>query len=249
MSERFDFLGVKFSAINPELALEELLRYDYDCPGYLSFPDSSVVAMAQNDPALVNILNNAVLTLPDGKPSQIVARSKGYRQVKTVSGYWLCKQLLATDKRHYFLGSTPEKLEMIRKNIEKEFPEAQVLGYASPAFYPVSYFEAGNLLQEELLEINRLQPDLIWVGLSSPKQDYLIRSHVKKLEHGVLLGVGGVFDYLSGDIDKSPEWIKKIGLRWLWRLLREPKRLGPKYWSTFRIFFKVVVLKQTGEKK
>ncbi len=233
---RFDFFGTQINATNPEEVGTFLVEYDYSKVGYVSFPDSSVVASAQNDRVLQNILNNALLTLPDGKPSEFFARMKGYKNVSTVSGYWLCKRLLNTSLTHYFLGSSEEKLAKIISNIQVEFPQARVLGYNSPPFYDLSFFKAGNTLEGALEEINRLKPDLIWIGLSSPKQDYLIQSHAPKLLHGVMMGVGGVFDYLSGDVKKSPEWIKKIGLRWLWRLAKEPKRLGAKYLLTMRVF-------------
>jgi N-acetylglucosaminyldiphosphoundecaprenol N-acetyl-beta-D-mannosaminyltransferase len=64
-------------------------------------------------------------------------------------------------------------------------------------------------------------------------------SHAGHLRHGVMMGVGGVFDYLSGEVKKSPEWVKKIGMRWLWRLAKEPGRLGAKYGSTFKIFITI----------
>jgi len=233
---RFDFFGTQINATNPEEVGTFLVEYDYSKVGYVSFPDSSVVASAQNDRVLQGILNHALLTLPDGKPSEFFARMKGYKNVSTVSGYWLCKRLLNTNLTHYFLGSSEEKLTKIISNIQVEFPQARVLGYNSPPFYDLSFFKAGNTLEGALEEINRLKPDLIWIGLSSPKQDYLIQSHAPKLRHGVMMGVGGVFDYLSGDVKKSPEWVKKIGLRWLWRLAKEPKRLGAKYLLTMRVF-------------
>lgn len=233
---RFDFFGTLINATNPEEVGAFLTDYNYNNVGYVSFPDSSVVASAQNDQNLRTILNNALLTLPDGKPSEFFARMKGYKNVSTVSGYWLCKRLLNTGLTHYFLGSSEDKLAKIARNIQVEFPQARVLGYNSPPFYDISFFKAGNTLDGALEEINRLKPDLIWIGLSSPKQDYLIQSHAPKLKHGVMMGVGGVFDYLSGDVKKSPEWVKKIGLRWLWRLAKEPTRLGAKYLLTMRVF-------------
>ena len=235
-NNRFEFLGVRINATNLSETSQFMRKYDYSRAGYISFPDSSVVATARHNPALQEVLNNAVLTLPDGKPSELYAKSRGFKKVSTVSGYWLCKDLLTTPLTHYFLGSTPEKLAKIKALVEKEYPKARVLGYHSPPFREATFFESGQLLDEALEEINQLKPDLIWVGLSSPKQDFLAKYHVKALRHGLLMGVGGVFDYLSGDVQKSPEWVKKIGMRWLWRLAKEPRRLGSKYWMTIRVF-------------
>ena len=243
IQRRFEFLGIGINATNLEATTAFLAQYDFSKVGYVSFPDSSVIAAAQEDRHLQGILNNSLLTLPDGKPSEFYARLKGYKNVSTVSGFWLSKNLFQTSLTHYILGSTEAKLEKIVGMIKREFPAARIIGYGSPPFHEVQYFKEGNILTDELDEINRLQPDLIWVGLSSPKQDFLMGSHVTRLKHGILLGVGGVFDYLAGDIKKSPEWVKKIGLRWLWRLVVEPTRLGPKYGMTLWIFSKVVLKK------
>lgn len=241
IKDRYDFFGIKINATNLKDTTEFLLQYNYNEVGYISFPDSSVVAMAQKDNQLQGILNQSTLTLPDGKPSALYAKLKGYNHVSTVSGYWLCENLLKSEKTHYFLGSTEEKLKKIQMQIEKKYPSARVLGYKAPPFVGLDFFEKGMFLEHELDEINRLKPDLIWIGLSSPKQDYLIKTHAPKLNHGLMLGVGGVFDYLSGEVTKSPEWIKKIGLRWLWRLTKEPGRLGPKYWMTIKTFTTLLI--------
>lgn len=233
--ERFDFFGTLIHAVNQDKAIDYLKDYDFNQTGYVSFPDSSVVATAQKNPELQEILNNAKLTLPDGKPSEMYAKIKGYKGVTTVSGYWVCKQLLDTELTHYFLGSTDSKLAKIKNMIELEHPKAKVLGYGSPPFHPLEFFKEGNILNEAIKRINELSPDLIWVGISSPKQDFLLKHHLKHFDRGLMLGVGGVFDYLSGEVKKSPEWIKKMGFRWLWRLCQEPKRLGTKYWLTIKI--------------
>jgi len=239
--ERFDFFGTQINAINQDECIDFLKNYDYQNNGYVSFPDSSVVASAQDNAELQSVLNNAVLTLPDGKPSELYAKMKGFKNVTTVSGYWVCKNLLNSNLSHYFLGSTDDKLNKIQTMIKDEYPNAKVLGYSSPPFEPVNFFKEGNILKEEIKKINEVSPDLIWIGLSSPKQDFLMKHHTKHLNRGLMLGVGGVFDYLSGEVKKSPEWVKKIGLRWLWRLALEPRRLGLKYWITVKVLFMSII--------
>lgn len=243
INERFEFLGTRINATNLAETTAFLKAYDFSKPAYVSFPDSSVVASAQNNLKLREILNKSLLTLPDGKPSELYARMKGYKNVSTVSGYWLSKNLFESNLTHYFLGSTDEKLRSIIENVRAEFPAANIAGYRAPAFHDIKFFEEGNLLQAELDEINSIKPDLIWIGIGSPKQDFIMNSHLPQLRHGVMLGVGGVFDYLSGDVKKSPEWVKKIGMRWLWRLAKEPRRLSGKYAGTFKIFVQIIFQK------
>lgn len=245
MMERFVFFGVHVNVANLQMVVEEILNYDFSKTGYVSFPDAYVITQAAKDEALREILNNSFLTVPDGKMTELYAWKKGYSNVSTVSGYWLCKNLLTSDLTHYFLGSTVERINKIKDNIETNFPEAKVLGYSSAPFNPFSFFKNGNILKNELDDINKLQPDLIWVGLSSPKQDFLMKHHVPLLKHGIMLGVGAVFDYLSGDVKKSPEWIKKIGLRWLWRFFKEPKRMLSKDMAIFKMLFILIFGKLT----
>jgi len=234
--DRYKFLGTWINATNLCETIDLLKNHQFTNGGYVCFPDSSVLTRANGNKNLQNVLNNSILTLPDGKPAEFYARLKGYKNVSTVSGYWLCKNLLDTNLTHFFLGSTQERLTKIKQGIELSHPKAKVIGYRSMAFRTSEFFQNGRIQKDVIEELNNLKPDLIWVGLSSPKQDFLMKFYAPMLNHGIMLGIGGVFDYLSGDVLKSPEWIKIIGLRWVWRLVREPKRLGPKYGKTIYLF-------------
>ena len=178
--------------------------------------------------------------MPDGKPSEFIAKFKGYKNVGTVSGFKLIHLLLKnSDRTHFFYGSTPQKLEKIKANLAPLDPESKkILGYKSPPFVSVSEIPTSKVIQEELKEINKFNPDFVWIGLSSPKQDYLLYHHHTLFDNSYLLGVGGVFDYLSGEVKISPEWMKKIGVRWLYRLYKEPARLYPKYRNIFIHLFR-----------
>lgn len=163
-----------------------------------------------------------------------MGKRKGLKHIAPVSGYWLCRALLDTGLSHYFLGSSQERLQRLEQKIAKLHPRARVLGFSSPRFLSESEADSGQVLQAEFDKINSVKPDLIWVGISSPKQDYIMYHHLPLLQHGLMLGVGGVFDYLSGEVNKSPEWVKKIGFRWAWRLLSEPGRMWGKYYFVFK---------------
>lgn len=236
-NKRFDFLGVHISVINPSEAIKKIQDYPFTAPAYICFPDASVVKEANGDPVLMNILNHAYLTMPDGKPSQVVARLKGNKSVSTVSGFHLCKALLQTNLTHYFYGGTESQLEQLQKNLQREFPRARVLGFKAPPFLAMADIGSSPQIAADMAAINALQPDLVWIGISSPKQDYLMHHHFQRLDKSLMLGVGGVFLYLTDQSLKSPEWVKKMGLRWAYRLLKEPKRLWPKYYATLRFLF------------
>lgn len=238
---RYDFSGVAISAVNLEQTSELITQYNFQQKGYISFPDVSVIAKAQRDKKLLQILNQSLLTVADGKPIALYGRVKGFSSVRTVSGYWLCKRLLNSHLTHLFLGSTKEKLAKIKQQIDSEYPNARVRGYIDIPFYDLESFDDSQLLKKEFDHINQIKPDLIWIGLSSPKQDYLMHSHLPRLNQGIMLGIGGVFDYMAGQVVKSPEFIKSIGLRWLWRWLQEPRRLTPKYASALSFYTKFLL--------
>lgn len=234
MSKRFNFLGVSVSVINQAEAFEIISSGKFPTPGYVCFPDAYVVKEASTDPLLTTILNSSFLTMPDGKPSQLAGRLQGHKTVTTVSGFHLCNQLLQTNLSHYFYGGDDQTLVSLKANIEARYPGAKVLGYKSPPFVSKESIRDSVSIKEDIDAIKQLKPDLVWIGISSPKQDYLIHYFHKSLENSLMLGVGGVFLYFSNESLKSPEWVKKMGLRWAYRLLKEPSRLGPKYYGTFK---------------
>lgn len=234
MQETFTFTEITIAALDLATVTERIKNYPYNTSAHVAFPDASVLAMAQQDPQLKDILNKTWLTLPDGKPLEMVGRRFGFKKVRSISGYWLSRNLLQSELTHYFYGSTPEVLETMKRKFLEVFPDAKILGFKSPPFVDQNDLATDEQIIADLKEINSLSPHLLWVGLSSPKQDYLIHHHLHRLDATICLGIGGVFDYLSGRVEKSPEWVKKLGLRWLWRLLSEPKRLWRKYLQVFQ---------------
>lgn len=237
VTKRFDFLGVKFNAINQKDAFH-FVKTLKGGNGYICFPDTSVVSFASKDSLLLEILNKSILTLPDGKPSEIVAKLQGFKNVSTVSGFNLCKSLLDTDLSHYFYGGDDALLENLSNQLKLEFPNVSIAGMKSPPFVGLEGIENNVQIHSDIQEIASLKPSFVWIGISSPKQDYLMHYFNSYLPSSIMLGVGGVFLYLANPTMKSPEWIKKIGFRWLYRLLKEPGRLGGKYLSTFLFMFK-----------
>jgi N-acetylglucosaminyldiphosphoundecaprenol N-acetyl-beta-D-mannosaminyltransferase len=201
--EKFSFFEINIAITHLEEVKNYITSYDFSNPGYICFPDSYVIALSQSNSSLKAVINSATLALPDGKPIALLGKRKGLKNIDTVSGYWLCKALLDTSLSHYFLGSTTERLKKIIEQLYIEHPDAKIKGYSSPKFISEGEAISGSVLEEEFRKINELSPDLIWIGISSPKQDYVMHNHLPFLKHGLMLGVGGVFDYLSGDIKKK----------------------------------------------
>ena len=228
-TQRFSFLGVPINATNTEEALAALTSAKDDPCSYICFPDSFVIRAANRDARLLAILTYSRMTLPDGKPSQWFANCIGLKNVRTVSGFHVCKALLATSSTHYFYGGSPELLRSLDARLKEEFPHARILGMKSPPMLSEEEIITHPIIEEDFNAIASLKPDFIWIGISSPKQDLLMQRASRLLPRGALLGIGGVFNYLAHPELKSPEWMKRIGLRWLYRAIREPRRLAGKY--------------------
>jgi N-acetylglucosaminyldiphosphoundecaprenol N-acetyl-beta-D-mannosaminyltransferase len=191
---------------------------------YISFPDIYNIVRANKDAFLKNIYNNSTLTLPDGKPSEFFLKKEGHKEVTTISGYWLCKMLLETKLTHFFYGTSQENLDLMNSYFAKKHPTGNILGFKSPPIISEEDISTNETIKNDLALITKLKPNIIWVGVSSPKQDLLMHHYHSDNEGTIMIGVGAVFDYFAGTANMGPEWMKKMGLRWLYQLIRDPKR-------------------------
>jgi N-acetylglucosaminyldiphosphoundecaprenol N-acetyl-beta-D-mannosaminyltransferase len=127
--------------------------------------------------------------------------------------------------RHYLYGGRPGVAPDLKNALEERFPGLRIVGTFTPPFR--------NLTQEEeaelLTDVREAKPDIFWVGLSTPKQEWFMARYVNRLQVPLLVGVGAAFDVHTGRIDDAPAWIKRAGLQWLHRLLQDPKRLWKRY--------------------
>ncbi len=248
ISERINIFGTNVSVLNNHNAAETVQKLLNLNSGYICFPDAFVIVSATKNKKLQNILNNSLITFPDGQPLVIYAKKRGIKNMTAVSGYWLLKELLKKDVTHFFYGSDKENLEKIKWNIEKEFPASKVVGYISPPFVRLEEIENNETIRKDIELINKQKPDIVWIGLNSPKQDYLMSHFYKYLDNSVMIGVGGVFDYLSGRLKISPEWIKKLSLRWAYRIVQNPNRYFKR--NMFSIYhFVRLYIKEITKKK
>lgn len=225
--------NINIAVVNPEKVLEIILHSDYSVPRYFCFLDMSVLTKALHSQKLQSIIDESFMAIPDGKPLEFFLRLKGFRKSRTISGYWLMNELLKSDLTHYFYGSHDHILPLMIKRIKSLYPQTKVAGYKCPPFFKDNNSIFSNeTLKNDIAEINEKKPDIVWIGISSPKQDFLMNYMKSKLHHGHMFGVGAVFDYMAGTHKISPQWVKDIGFRWLYRLFQDPARLWKKYLCT-----------------
>lgn len=240
---RRTIFGTNMSCVNLEKSVKYLTSPKCKIKGYLTFPSSDIIARAYKNEKLRSILNNSILTFTDGKITEFYFRMKGEKNIRNVSGFDLLERLLNTEKTHYFYGLNNEQLKLLKDNIETQHPYSNVLGYKSPPFVKLDEIKENLQIRRDIKEINKLKPDFIWIGISSPKQDYLMKHFVDDLDQGIMVGVGAVLLYKAGIINKGPQWIKDIGMRWLVRLIQEPKRVWEKGTLQHVAFFIFLIIK------
>jgi N-acetylglucosaminyldiphosphoundecaprenol N-acetyl-beta-D-mannosaminyltransferase len=137
----------------------------------------------------------------------------------------LCERSVGRGYRHFFYGGAEGVPERLAASLQQRFPGLLVVGTYSPPFRPLTSEEDVQVVQM----INEAAPDVVWVGLGSPKQDQWMAAHVGQLAAPVLIGVGAAFDFHAGRKKQAPLWMQRSGLEWLFRLLTEPRRLWRRY--------------------
>jgi N-acetylglucosaminyldiphosphoundecaprenol N-acetyl-beta-D-mannosaminyltransferase len=177
------------------------------------------VALSLENPRLSKIYDNADIAGPDGIPFV-----KWIRRVLKVR----CDRIAAPDTiielaRHaevtgytfYLFGGAPNVVVSMKGYLERNYPHIRIVGYFSPPFRKMTTEEDDAICAE----INRLKPDIICVGLGTPAQDYWIEEHLHRIHGSVMIASGATFDFFGGRIRMAPEWIRRSGFEWLYRLL------------------------------
>jgi len=228
--EHADVLGVKVSAINLDMAVNLAEQWvAAGKSGYVCVTGVHGVMEAQSDPELRQILNQAVINTPDGMPMTWVGRYQGFDHMDRVFGpdfmTAMCRVSVERGYRNFLYGGKPGVAELLSKTLQTRFPGLQVVGTYTPPFR--------NLTPEEANELTALvresKPHIVWVGLSTPKQERFMAQFVDRLQAPLLVGVGAAFDYHTGSIHDCSAWVKRTGLQWLHRLLQDPRRLWKRY--------------------
>jgi N-acetylglucosaminyldiphosphoundecaprenol N-acetyl-beta-D-mannosaminyltransferase len=240
-------LGIGVHALNLDSAEAVLGRaLATRTKGYVCVSGVHGISEAQSDPDFRAILNGALLNTPDGMPMVWVGRWYGFREMSRVYGpdllVQICAASEATGWKHYFYGGGPGTAEALADTLRARFPKLQVVGTHTPPFRPLNDAELADLKAE----ISRLQPDFMWIGLSTPKQERFMREHIDKLDVPVMLGIGAAFDLVSGRVRQSPRWIQRSGFEWLFRLILEPRRLWKRYLKNNPLFVGRILLQFTG---
>lgn len=228
--ERVDVLGVEVSAIDMEKALETIATW-IGCgeQHYVCVTGIHGVIESQTDEHLREIHNASGLTVPDGMPMVWAGHYAGFEQMGRVAGPDLmpavCERAARRGWTSYFYGGAEGVPELLAERLQTRYPGLRVVGTYSPPFRKLTPEEECSIVGR----INDSGAQLVWIGLSTPKQEYWMASTGCRLEAPVLLGVGAAFDIHAGLVSRAPRWMQKSGTEWLYRMAMEPGRLGKRY--------------------
>jgi N-acetylglucosaminyldiphosphoundecaprenol N-acetyl-beta-D-mannosaminyltransferase len=233
----FYILNVRISAIDMDDAcsvVKEAItkrekKYICVCP-------VSTIMECKKDNKELESVNFADLATPDGMAVVWLGRMLGYRNIRRVYGPELMEAICSISAKsgfkNYLYGSTQEVLGKLKERLIKRYPGLTISGVFSPPFRKLSDDEDNQIVEE----LNNNAPDIIWVGLGSPKQDLWMYEHRKRINAPVMIGVGAAFDFLAGTKLQAPRWIRDNGFEWLFRLVTEPKRLWRRYLINYPLF-------------
>lgn len=193
----------------------------------VSFINADCLNISSKDEEYRSILNSQTLVLPDGAGMSIACRMIGERLKANLNGTDLLPELCEISRQNDFslflLGAAPGVAERMKENLENTYPGLNVAGEQH------GYFDHETDSSEIISKINAVKPNILLVAFGAPRQEKWIHQHRHEIDSNLLVGVGGLFDFYSGDKKRAPMWMRNFGMEWLYRLYLEPGRLWRRY--------------------
>lgn len=224
-------LGVRFHCLRIAEAVDVITNFiGTKSLRQVCLANAYTVALARKDKALKKLLNEADLVLADGMSIVWGGRWIGSTIPERITGpdlmEALCAEAARKKYRIFLLGNTDDTLEKLSSALSAKFPELRIAGTYSPPFCD----RLAELETDKILDLLReLQPDILFVSMSAPKQEKWIAENLQNIPVTLNIGVGAAFDFISEKIPRAPLWIQRSGLEWAHRLYCEPRRLWKRY--------------------
>ena len=211
-------------------------------PKYVVTPNVQHIALLAKDPYLRQIYSQAAFVLPDGASLLLGARVLGRKIPERIAGVdmfeELCRQAASHGLRVFLLGGSPGSAEKAATKLKARYPGLRICG----TFCPPLGFEKDQRQEADIeTRIKAVRPHFLFVALGAPKQEYWIYEHARRLGVPVTMGIGGSFEMVGGVIPRAPRWLQRAGFEWLYRLMREPRRLWKRYLFCMIEFAQIVM--------
>ena len=191
--------------------------------------NANTLVQSYKDEKLNSIINSFSIATPDGYPVAKAISRLAKKNIPRVDGFKVFKETIKngieTNTSHYFFGNNEKVVNLMIKNLKKEFPNINISGFTCPPFENVE-----NLITRFKDNVSNDNPDVVWVSLGFPKQEIFIFKLLESTSiNSNFVGIGAVFEWVAGTKIKAPEWVANIGLEWVLRLIQEPRRLLRRY--------------------
>ncbi|MGM0506589.1 MAG: WecB/TagA/CpsF family glycosyltransferase [Bacteroidota bacterium] len=231
-----DVLDVPLFAGSPEDAADRVLRVCEESDAHLhpeplriSATGAHGLVHARSNARFRSALHSCWINLPDGMPGVWVGRAKGARKMERCYGpdffSLVMRRTAAQSVTHFLCGGADGVAEQLKLACAENFGNYRIAGTLTPPFRDVENFDYPAIGEK----IDNVDADIVWVGLSTPKQELFAKTLARHCNARFIVTVGADFDFHTGRIPRAPSWMQKDGLEWLFRLLSEPKRLWRRY--------------------
>ena len=247
----FRVLGVRVDAVQIGDVVKRMEEWIERGEGghYIAVTGMHGVTEALHDAEFGRILNGASLVVPDGYPLVVLGRRKGFALERRVYGPELmeafCEGTARKGYRHFFYGGAEGVAEELANRFARRFAGMQIAGTYCPPFRALTTAEEREVREK----ITSSRADVVWAGLSTPKQERWMASNRETLSVPVMVGVGAAFDFHTGRVAQAPRWMRENGMEWFFRLVSEPRRLWRRYLVNGSEFAWLVLLEQLGLRK
>ena len=246
MNERIQILGITIDPLTMKETVDAVEQYVLKKhPLHLMGVNADKINQCHEDEKIKKIVNESGIINADGASVVLASKFLGAPVPERVAGIDLMQNLLELSNKKgysvYFFGAKEEILQDMLKAFKQRYPDLDVVGYRNGYFS----LEDEEKIQEDIKD---RKPDFVFVGITSPKKEYIIQSFMDNGINAVFMGVGGSFDVLSGHIKRAPLWMQKLNLEWLFRVANEPKRLFKRYFVGNISFIRKVLRAKRGYK-
>lgn len=250
MIARENILGIGVSPIHMGVALVTIREWiEQHQRKYVCVTGVHGIMESRRSAKVRAIHNAAGMVTPDGMPLVWLLKLAGHVHVDRVYGPDLMLAVFRAPSlsgcRHFFYGTTELTLERLAGRMKTWFPHAELVGSIAPPFRPLTAEEDEAIVAR----INAAGPDIVWVGLSTPKQERWMADHRDRLDAPVLIGVGAAFDIHAGIVRQAPRALQRSGLEWAFRLCCDPRRLWRRYLVNNPLFLANLLAQKTNLKR
>lgn len=223
MTNYVEILGIRINKVDMAGAVDYIDNLiQNNVKSMVVTPNSEMIVLARKDQELADVLNKADLSVPDGAGVVLASKLLNNPVPERVAGFDLMKETfkLANKRGYsiYLLGGEPGVVDLASKKILEDYPELKIIGTHHG-------FLAGGLEEEVFAELNKIKPDILYVGMGVPLQEKFLNKNLDKIDVKLAMAIGGSFDVLAEKVKRAPLWMQRLNLEWFYRLLQEPARI------------------------